>query len=284
MFRFVIVLIVCLVALFMCFTSNVSSSPALGVPSLASPANNIKNVNVDNLRLVCKSVKPPVRWHFSGYEKDVCTVTYSLQVATDDNFNSIIEQNMVTTYANNPELSISGLSPGTSYWWRYRASQGGEVSDWSEAWTFTTRSTPPVISGSPSSGQVGQDYDYTFTVTCCGTYCSSPAWSASGLPPGLMMSGGAIYGVPTVQGTFPIKISVSDVTGMSTSSFSIKISPSSSRPLVFSTVSIPGAISLLVDKKVGYDTIIIIVNNETRTFNNYDEAIKYLKDMENKTK
>lgn len=42
--------------------------------------------------------------------------------------------------------------------------------------------------------------------------------------------------------------------------------------------------SLLVDKKVGYDTIIIIVNNETRTFNNYDEAIKYLKDIKIKQK
>ena len=100
------------------------------------------------------------------------------------------------------------------------------------------QAAPPIISGSPPSGQVGIPYSCTFTATCNGTTCASPTWSISGLPPGLMASGRTVSGTPTAQGTFALDVTVNDATGSSTASFIINITVPA---LVFSTTSIPGA-------------------------------------------
>jgi hypothetical protein len=102
------------------------------------------------------------------------------------------------------------------------------------------QAAPPVISGSPPSGQVGIPYSGYFTATCNGTSCSSPTWSMSGLPPGLMASGSSIVGTPTAPGTFALNVSVNDATwGSSSSSFVIMITVPA---LVFSSDSIPAAV------------------------------------------
>lgn len=98
----------------------------------------------------------------------------------------------------------------------------------------------PVISGSPPSGQVGVPYSCSFSATCNGTTCSSPTWSISGLPPGLMASGRTVSGTPSVQGMFALDVTVNDATyGSSTASFIVNITVPA---LVFSTTSIPGAV------------------------------------------
>lgn len=97
----------------------------------------------------------------------------------------------------------------------------------------------PVISGSPPSGQVGVPYSGYFTATCNGTSCSSPTWSISGLPPGLIASGSNVMGTPTAPGTFALNVTVTDSTwGSSTASFIINITVPA---LTFTTTSIPSA-------------------------------------------
>jgi len=97
----------------------------------------------------------------------------------------------------------------------------------------------PIISGSPPSGVVGTPYSASFSASCNGTVCSAPVWSISGTPPGLIASGRSIVGTPSAPGTFPVDVSVSDVSwGSSTASFIIIIT---SPALTFSTTSIPMA-------------------------------------------
>ncbi len=97
----------------------------------------------------------------------------------------------------------------------------------------------PVISGSPPSGQVGTPYSCSFSATCSGAACASPAWSISGLPPGLMASGRTVSGTPTASGMFALDVTVNDTTGTATASFIINITVPA---VVFSTTSIPGAV------------------------------------------
>lgn len=98
---------------------------------------------------------------------------------------------------------------------------------------------PPVISGSPPSGQVGVPYTYTFAATCDGGACPAAIWSFSGFPPGLGASGRTITGTPASVGTFTIDVHVTDTTfGNANASFTINvINP----PIVFSATSIPSA-------------------------------------------
>jgi serine/threonine-protein kinase len=50
---------------------------------------------------------------------------------------------------------------------------------------------------------------YTLSLTASGGN-GSYNWSATGLPPGLSFSGGVITGIPTTEGRFPVKITVTD--------------------------------------------------------------------------
>ena len=80
-------------------------------------------------------------------------------------------------------------------------------------------------------------YNTSFSATCNGTACSSTVWSISGTPPGLIASGRTITGTPSIQGTFPIDVSVTDATwGSSSTTFIIIITTPA---LVFSSTSIP---------------------------------------------
>jgi len=98
---------------------------------------------------------------------------------------------------------------------------------------------PPVIYGSPPNGVVGTSYSTSFSATCNGTTCSSPIWSISGTPPGLVASGRTITGTPTAAGTYSIDVTVTDATwGSTTESYIIYITVPA---LTFTTTSIPTA-------------------------------------------
>ena len=100
------------------------------------------------------------------------------------------------------------------------------------------QAAPPVISGSPPSGQVGISYSYTFSATCNGTTCSSPTWSISGsMPPGLIASGGTILGTPTTPGLSALNVTVTDATWGSSPTLPVIINITVP-PLTFSTTSI----------------------------------------------
>jgi len=65
--------------------------------------------------------------------------TYHLQVATDENFNTIINDlnNLTGTSQNFPLLDIF-----TQYFWRVSASNSNSTSIWSDVWNYTTKIAP----------------------------------------------------------------------------------------------------------------------------------------------
>jgi hypothetical protein len=81
------------------------------------------------------------------------TATYGVQVSTDVNFGStLFGQNGIVALSAKP----SGLSNGTTYYWRASASNAGG-STWSEVWSFATvplAPSAPVLS-TPSNGTTG---------------------------------------------------------------------------------------------------------------------------------
>ncbi len=115
-------------------TANISltitklMSPA--APTLVSPDNG---VTID-------TNAPTFDW------ADLAVVTsYTLEVATDDNFSHII----ITKTTNESAAAISqaeALSYGTLYYWRARGTNAAGVGDWSPARAFTSKQDAPKVS------------------------------------------------------------------------------------------------------------------------------------------
>ncbi len=92
-----------------------------------------------------------------------------------------------------------------------------------------------ITTASLPTASLGVEYSTTLAATGgVPTY----TWGASGLPAGLTLIGGTISGTPTVQGTFPVLLSVSDVDGRSTS---VTLNMVVDNALVMTTTSLPGA-------------------------------------------
>ena len=86
--------------------------------------------------------------------------TYNLQVDDNADFSSPLV-NLTGLHSN--EHEVSGLSPGTTYHWRYASVNScGMSSGWSAVWEFTTESIPsaPSLSG-PSDGATCQSTSLT---------------------------------------------------------------------------------------------------------------------------
>ncbi|WP_317899938.1 peptidylprolyl isomerase [Aurantibacillus circumpalustris] len=91
-------------------------------PTLNSPPDNSLSVSIN--------IAPLLKWNAVPVG-----IIYTLEVADDSSFTSIIktlETGNLSAYVN------SGLLPGTKYYWRVKANNGGHVSDWSDVWTFET--------------------------------------------------------------------------------------------------------------------------------------------------
>jgi uncharacterized delta-60 repeat protein len=94
--------------------------PQLDVFSLSSPANNSTSQNFATLNLT---------WT-DAYGASV----YQVEVASDVNFNSIVNSGQVTSAA----ASVTNLLPSTSYWWRVKAGDGINWGAFVGPWKFTT--------------------------------------------------------------------------------------------------------------------------------------------------
>ena len=79
---------------------------------------------------------------------------YIWQMDTTPNFNSSLFT-QGTTATNNSFENQFNLLFGTTFYWRVCAKSVIDTSDWSETWSFTTRST--VNNTSPSDGAIDQD-------------------------------------------------------------------------------------------------------------------------------
>ena len=103
------------------------------VPSLTSPADG-KNLSDNTPILDWSDVSDP-----SG-------VTYSLSIATDNGFTSIVLQK-TDLAASSYEITLDEALTNGTYYWRVQAADGANnASDWSEVWTFTFTVVPPPAS------------------------------------------------------------------------------------------------------------------------------------------
>jgi hypothetical protein len=97
-------------------------------PAQVSPANAATGV----------SLTANLSWNAAG-----TATSYTLQVATDVNFSSIVldRPGIATTSS-----ALSGLTNGTVYYWRVSATNVVGTSTWSAIRSFTTVINPPVLS------------------------------------------------------------------------------------------------------------------------------------------
>ena len=72
--------------------------------------------------------------------------SYTLEVATEQQFtNKIVDESDITATSK----EVSNLNPGTLYYWRVKGVNGNGDSPYSSVWSFTTKSTGPVVSDIP---------------------------------------------------------------------------------------------------------------------------------------
>lgn len=115
-----------LIADFNDFGEFVIVSNVLEKPKLLSPINNV-SVNLNG----------ELKWQkVQGADR------YQIHIDTADNFalpiiNSYVQQQLTYNY--------SGLKQKTKYYWRVRALNNKDTSDWSNIFAFTTISPPPVL-------------------------------------------------------------------------------------------------------------------------------------------
>ncbi len=126
-------------------TWSFSTAPGVSPPAtpvLVSPANGATGVG------------NPVTLTWNGSSG---ATSYSLQIATDANFTSIVTAPSGITATSQ---QVSGLSSGTMYYWRVEAVNSAGTSSWSGAWSFTTASSVPPPSAptlsSPVNGATNQ--------------------------------------------------------------------------------------------------------------------------------
>ncbi|MFZ1683887.1 MAG: fibronectin type III domain-containing protein [Candidatus Zixiibacteriota bacterium] len=127
------------------FTTGVASPPL--APALASPANSATG----------QSVNPTFTWTASAG-----AVSYRVQVSTGATFGTTVidQSNLVPT-----TFAVTGLSIGTTYYWRVSASNAGGAGPYSAIWSFATASGTSTNYSGATAGTVQQ------TVGCsgCGT-------------------------------------------------------------------------------------------------------------------
>ena len=126
------------------FTTDVPPDP----PVLVSPPDNSTN----------QPTTIVLKWNPSANASE-----YRLQVSTDGSFNKLVfDKSSITTAS----YEVSGLLPGTIYYWHVNASSLLFTSGWSSTWSFTTTAQPapakPTLA-SPQNNAVNQPINLTLT-------------------------------------------------------------------------------------------------------------------------
>ena len=112
----------------------------LSVPVLQSPSNGALNVDLP----------PTLTWTEANN-----ATSYSLQIATDDLFNTIVfNDSNLTGYSK----QVSNLQINTKYYWRLKGVNTNGVSPWTNVWSFTTGSRS-ACKGMPTITYEGKTYN-----------------------------------------------------------------------------------------------------------------------------
>lgn len=147
-------------------------------PTLASPANNATEIPVSETLV----------WRKATYAKQ-----YRINVSTSDSFSSPVINKLVSDTA----LVPAGLNYTTSFFWRVKAINIADSSDWSDTWKFTTLT--PVLNATPTGITIGRLSGSTGTLTVE----SNTTWSASDNQSWLSLTpaGGSNNGTITLTAT-----------------------------------------------------------------------------------
>ncbi len=122
-----------------------SEAQNLQPPSLLTPGNGATEVVLDGSL---------------GWASVSSATMYQVQLSTSTSFTTTLLDQTVTSL----NISFSNLTSGTVHYWRVKASNDTDVSDWSDVWSFTTKSgggtlAAPLLSspvnGSSSVAQSG---------------------------------------------------------------------------------------------------------------------------------
>jgi peptidyl-prolyl cis-trans isomerase B (cyclophilin B) len=104
------------------FITRIGSNDSLtAMPQLASPPHDTAVSATTNVTL---------RWH-----KVPDAMLYTVQVATDADFTDMVVNTDIKQI--DTSVRVTGLTAGKMYYWRVRANNGGNVSEFSAAWRFT---------------------------------------------------------------------------------------------------------------------------------------------------
>lgn len=168
--------------------STVPAAPS--APTLSSPANGATSV----------STSPTFSWNAA-----TGAVSYHLQLSTQTTFSStIVDRPGITATSS----SVNGLSSGTTYYWRVRASNDGGTGPWSGTWSFTTSAAAPPPPSPPATPTL-----------------STPANGATDLPTTVSLTWNAV----TEASSYTLQVSTSSTfvsfvvnqTGLGTTSYTL---------------------------------------------------------------
>jgi parallel beta-helix repeat protein len=107
----------------------------LTAPLKYSPGNNTQN----------QQLQTDLKWN-----KNVYALSYILQVAEDEGFTSLIlsDSTIIDTLK-----TINNLSYNKTYYWRVSSKAQNCKSNWSDAWSFTTKTLLPALQADPADGE-----------------------------------------------------------------------------------------------------------------------------------
>ncbi len=111
------------------YSSRSFTTIAAGTPTLVAPLNGA----------LSQSTNPTLIWNLVPGAN-----TYRLQVSTSNTFAATIYDDSTRTVTSQ---AISGLTVGTTYYWRVNSKTSGTASAYSDVWSFTTIAVPtaPVL-------------------------------------------------------------------------------------------------------------------------------------------
>jgi len=98
------------------------------------------------------------------WDSVVSAATYRVQLATDSSFAATVLDDSTVT---DTTRQVGPLTAGTTYFWRVRAKNGGGITAWSPAWSFTTAPATDVLTDRelPREYTLSQNYPNPFNPT-----------------------------------------------------------------------------------------------------------------------